>query len=100
VGDRLLIRHGELVPADARIVSGDALIDYGFVTGESAPVARRAGEQLYAGGRQAGGAIEVETIKPVSESYLTSLWDNEAFAKYAMMMTSIPRPTAIAGDSP
>jgi Cu+-exporting ATPase len=82
VGDRLLIRHGELVPADALLVGGDALVDYSFVTGESEPVTRRAGELLYAGGRQTGGAIEVETVKPVSESYLTSLWNNEAFRKH------------------
>ena len=81
VGDRLLIRHGELVPADARLIGGDALIDYSFVTGESEPVPRRAGEHLYAGGRQVSGAIEVETVRPVSESYLTSLWNNEAFRK-------------------
>ncbi len=52
-----------------------------FVTGESEPATRRAGEHLYAGGRQIGGAIEVETIKPVCQSYLTSLWNNEAFRK-------------------
>jgi Cu+-exporting ATPase len=81
VGDRLVIRHGELVPADARLVDGHALVDYSFVTGESLPVTRRAGEVLFAGGRQMSGAIEVETVKPVSESYLTSLWNNEAFRK-------------------
>jgi Cu+-exporting ATPase len=82
VGDRLILRHGELVPADSRLVTGDAIIDYSFVTGESEPVTRLAGEHLYAGGRQLGGAIEVETLKPVSESYLTSLWNNEAFQKH------------------
>ncbi len=81
VGDRLVIRHGELVPADARLISGDARVDYSFVTGESEPVTRREGDLLYAGGRQAGGAIEVETIKPVSASYLASLWESEAFRK-------------------
>jgi Cu+-exporting ATPase len=81
VGDRLVIRHGELVPADAQIIMGEARMDYSFVTGESEPVTRNAGEHLFAGGRQMGGAIEVETVKPVSESYLTSLWNNEAFRK-------------------
>lgn len=81
VGDRLVVRHGELVPADAVLMSGEGLIDYSFVTGESEPVVRVAGERLYAGGRQAGGAIEVETVKPVSQSYLTSLWNDEAFRK-------------------
>jgi len=81
VGDRLLIRHGELVPADARLIAGEGAVDYSFVTGESAAAAKRPGAYLYAGGRQAGGVIEVEILKPVSQSYLTSLWDHEAFRK-------------------
>ena len=62
-------------------MSGPALIDYSFVTGEAEPVAKAGGDYLYAGGRQMGGAIEVETVKPVSQSHLTSLWDHEAFRK-------------------
>jgi len=81
VGDRLLVRHGELIPADARLLTGEGLIDYSFVTGESEAAPKEAGAYLYAGGRQVGGAIEVETVKPVSQSYLTSLWDHEAFRK-------------------
>lgn len=81
VGDRLILRHGELVPADARLVAGEGLIDYSFVTGESEPVEKGAGDLLYAGGQQAGGAIEVETLKPVSQSYLASLWSQETFAR-------------------
>jgi Cu+-exporting ATPase len=80
-GDRLRIRHGELIPADARLVSGAACIDYSFVTGESEPVSKNAGDYLYAGGRQTGGAIEIETVKAVSQSYLTSLWNQNAFRK-------------------
>lgn len=81
LGDRLLVRNGELIPADARLVSGAGCIDYSFVTGEAEPVDRAAGDSLYAGGKQIGGTIEIETIKPVSQSYLTSLWDHAAFRK-------------------
>jgi P-type Cu+ transporter len=81
VGDKIILRNGELLPADARLVSSEARIDYSFVTGESKPVTRVAGSHLYAGGRQIGGAIEVETVKPVAQSYLASLWNNEAFRK-------------------
>jgi len=81
VGDHLRLRNGELIPADARLVQGAAVVDYSFVTGESEPVTRSPGELLYAGGRQVGGAIEVEMVKPVSESYLASLWNQDAFRK-------------------
>ncbi len=81
VGDRLLIRNGELIPADSRLVAGDAVIDYSFVTGESEPASKSRGDYLYAGGRQVGGTIELETVKALSQSYLTSLWNQEAFRK-------------------
>jgi len=70
------------LPADAKLVSGDACLDYSFVTGEAEPVPRTAGDHLFAGGRQVGGAIEVETVKPVAQSYLATLWNHEAFRKH------------------
>ena len=81
IGDRLRVRHGELIPADARLVHGAALLDYSFVTGESEPVARKENDHLYAGGQQVGGMIEIEVVKAVSQSYLTSVWSQEAFQK-------------------
>lgn len=80
-GDRLIIRNKELIPADSILIKGDAAIDYSFVTGESELVQKRSGDQLYAGGRHEGGTIEIETLKPVSQSYLTQLWNDDAFKK-------------------
>jgi Cu+-exporting ATPase len=79
IGDRLWIRSGELVPADAILMKGDAWMDMSFVTGESDPVHKVLGEIIYAGGRQTSGAIELEVIKPVSQSYLTGLWNNDNY---------------------
>jgi Cu+-exporting ATPase len=81
VGDRLVLRNGELIPADARLASSSAMLDYSFVTGESEPVKKSEGDYLYAGGQQIGPTIEIKTLKPVSQSYLTSLWNDEAFKK-------------------
>ncbi|MES2872857.1 MAG: heavy metal translocating P-type ATPase metal-binding domain-containing protein, partial [Bacteroidota bacterium] len=81
VGDRMLIRNNEIIPADSILMKGNALTDFSFVTGESAPVRKVLGEIIYAGGRQTGEAIELEVIKPVSQSYLTSLWNNDTFTK-------------------
>lgn len=81
VGDRLMLRNGELIPADARLVSGMGRIDYSFVTGESRPVHKSQGDHLYCGGRQTGGSIEIEMVKDVSQSQLSSLWNQEAFRK-------------------
>jgi len=76
VGDRFLVRNGELIPADSILFSGKGHIDYSFVTGESSPVDKNVGETVFAGGRQTGSAIELEVLKEISQSYLTQLWNN------------------------
>ena len=78
-GDRLLIRNAELIPVDAVLMKGKAHIDYSFVTGEIEPVEKDLGSKIYAGGKQVSGSIEIETLKPVSQSYLTQLWSNQVF---------------------
>ena len=80
-GHRMVVRHNEIIPADAILLKGTALIDFSFVTGEAIPVGKTLGEIIYAGGRQTGEAIELEVVKPVSQSYLTQLWNNEAFTR-------------------
>lgn len=81
VGDRIKIHNNEIVPADAMLFLGKATIDYSFVTGESIPVEKSISEIVYAGGKQTSGAIELEVIKEVSQSYLTQLWNNETFTE-------------------
>lgn len=83
IGDRIKIRNNELIPADSILLNGDAQVDFSFVTGESDPVKKVVGEIIYAGGRQKGATIELEVSKKVSQSYLTQLWNNDAFAKNA-----------------
>ncbi|SHF26187.1 Cu+-exporting ATPase [Cnuella takakiae] len=75
-GDRILVRHNEMVPADGIIRNGEGSIDYSFVSGENTPVHKRKGELVYAGARQLGGSLELEVVKAVSQSYITQLWNN------------------------
>lgn len=81
VGNRIRIRNQELIPADAILLHGNAMIDYSFVSGESEPVEKVVGEVIYAGGRQIGESIEMEVVKEVSQGYLTQLWNNAVFSK-------------------
>ena len=81
LGNRIIVRKNEIIPADSILFNGNGKIDYSFVTGESKPIEKVSGELVYAGGRQLGGAIELEVIKDVSQSYLTQLWNNEIFSK-------------------
>lgn len=78
-GDRILIRHNELIPVDGILLKGTALIDYSFVTGEALPIKKAISERLYAGGKQQSGAIEMEVRKTVKQSYLTQLWNHKVF---------------------
>ncbi|QCW99505.1 HAD family hydrolase [Aggregatimonas sangjinii] len=78
-GDRILIRNMELLPVDGILTKGNARIDYSFVTGESEPLSKVLGEKVFAGGKQMLGAIEIEVVKSVSQSYLTQLWGNTVF---------------------
>ncbi len=79
--DRMLVRNMELIPADSVLIKGKGNIDYSFVTGEATPISKNSGDLIYAGGKQMGGAIEVEVMKDVSHSYLTQLWNDSAFNK-------------------
>jgi P-type Cu+ transporter len=79
--DVVQLHHDEIIPADSILVSGEARIDYSFVTGETDPVSVKIGQQLYAGGKQTGETIRLQVIKPVAGSYLTSLWNHYAFSK-------------------
>lgn len=78
-GQRIRVHSGEIIPADCILFLGKATIDYSFVSGEAMPVEKQIGEIIYAGGKQTGGALELEVVKNVSQSYLTQLWNNEAF---------------------
>jgi len=79
--DHILIRNQELIPADSKVVKGEANIDYSFVTGESMPIHKNVGDIIFAGGRQVGSNIELEVVKSVEQSYLTQLWNQDPKGK-------------------
>jgi Cd2+/Zn2+-exporting ATPase len=59
VGDTLLVRPGDRVPADGVVVEGHSAVDESPVTGESVPIARGPGDPVVAGGVNADGALVV-----------------------------------------
>lgn len=76
-GMRMMVRNQELIPADSLLVSGEGFIDYSFVSGESAPVIKRSGDRVFAGGRQTGASIELIVEREVEQSRLTELWNQD-----------------------
>ncbi|MBO6760988.1 MAG: HAD-IC family P-type ATPase [Roseivirga sp.] len=90
-GDEMLIRNAELIPADSILIDDQAFIDYSFVTGEAEPVQKSKGQYIYAGGRIAGKQARFIIQKPVSQSYLTSLWNEEGYEKKEKSLKLIDR---------
>ncbi|QCX53238.1 heavy metal translocating P-type ATPase metal-binding domain-containing protein [Elizabethkingia sp. JS20170427COW] len=81
IGDRILVRNEEIIPVDAILIHGEGNIDNSFITGESETISKKPGDKIFAGGKQKGSALELEVIKNVDQSYLTQLWNKEAFKK-------------------
>lgn len=68
VGDRVLVRHGEVAAVDGILVSADALVDQSALTGESVPVDKKAGDEILSGSTNAGDAFELDAARPARES--------------------------------
>ena len=63
VGDRILLRPGDKVPVDGRIVTGDTTIDESLVTGESIPVPKGVGDEVVGGSVNRSGSATIEATK-------------------------------------
>ncbi|MFM1913253.1 MAG: Cu(+) exporting ATPase [Bacteroidota bacterium] len=79
IGDKIIIRSGEIIPADSILLKGSGKMDYSFVTGESEEIKIEKGNLLYAGGKLIGESIQIEIIKKLEQSYLTQLWEQDSF---------------------
>ncbi|MFN3656896.1 MAG: heavy metal translocating P-type ATPase [Pseudolabrys sp.] len=67
-GDRLLLRRGDVVPADGTVAAGIAVMDQSALTGEAVPVKLAAGEALLSGSTNAGDAVEMLATRLAAES--------------------------------
>ncbi len=63
VGDKILIKPGERIPVDARILSGVSAVDESAMTGEPLPVQKQAGDEILAGTLNHNGVLKARTIK-------------------------------------
>jgi Cd2+/Zn2+-exporting ATPase len=75
VGERVAVRPGEKVPLDGRVVEGGSAVDESPITGESVPVDKTPGDDVFAGTIAEEGYLEVEVTSPASESTLARIID-------------------------
>lgn len=73
IGDILRILPGETIPVDGRIIKGDTSVDQAIMTGESLPVDKTEGDEVFCGTVNRFGSIDIEATKVGEDSSLQKL---------------------------
>lgn len=68
VGDKIIIKPGEVVPVDAIIIEGTASFDESSLTGESVPQSRESGDKLLSGSTNLDGAVTAKALATAENS--------------------------------
>lgn len=72
-GDRVLIKPGEKIPADGRVIDGESEINEAMITGESKPVSKGANDEVIGGSVNGSGSLTIEVKKTGKDSYLSQV---------------------------
>ncbi|MGQ9500475.1 MAG: heavy metal translocating P-type ATPase [Anaerolineae bacterium] len=72
-GDVILVKPGERIPADGRVLSGLSAVNQAPITGESRPIEKGPGSEVFAGSINGEGALEVEVTRFASDTVLSRL---------------------------
>ncbi len=70
VGDEIVVKPGELIPTDGMIVSGFSTINQAAITGESLPIEKTVGEEVFAGTINGYGALKLKVHQPPESSLI------------------------------
>ncbi len=73
IGDRIIVKPGERIPMDGRVLSGHSAVNQAPITGESVPVAKEPGAELFAGSINGDGVLEIEVTHLVEDNTLSRL---------------------------
>ncbi|MBO0430570.1 heavy metal translocating P-type ATPase [Enterococcus sp. DIV0660C] len=73
VGDRLVIRPGEQIPTDGKIISGSSAIDESMLTGESLPVEKQFDDTVFGGTVNTTGLVQIEVSQVGSQTVLAQI---------------------------
>jgi len=73
VGTTVIVKPGERFPLDGRIAKGVTSVDQAPITGESVPVAKSTGSEVFAGTINGDGAVEFVTTKPAADTTLARI---------------------------
>ncbi|WP_274562193.1 heavy metal translocating P-type ATPase [Streptomyces spiramyceticus] len=73
VGDTILVRPGERVGADGRVLDGASEVDQATITGEPLPVPKESGDEVFAGTLNGTGALRVRVERDASDSVIARI---------------------------
>lgn len=73
VGEVILVKPGERIPLDGKVLKGTSFIDARAITGESVPVEVKRDDIVFSGTINTNGVLEVEVTKPFSEATVTKI---------------------------
>ncbi|MDT2759112.1 heavy metal translocating P-type ATPase [Enterococcus xiangfangensis] len=73
VGDLILVKPGELVPVDGRVVVGESFVDESSLTGESKPIEKKMNDELMSGSVNGDAALRVKVTKSAQDSQYQTL---------------------------
>ena len=73
VGDRIAVVPGERLPMDGRVLAGESAVDQSPITGESRPVDKVPGDEVYAGSVNGPGALEIEITHLAADNTISRM---------------------------
>ena len=92
IGDKLLVKPGEVVPVDAEVIDGDSSMDEASLTGESLPVEKHPGDQLLSGSVNLEGTLTVRALHAAKDSQYQQI------IKLVKMAQNTPSPFVRLAD--
>nr|WP_254859329.1 heavy metal translocating P-type ATPase [Natronomonas gomsonensis] len=75
VGDVFVVRPGDRIPLDGVVTSGEGTVDQASLTGESVPVPKESGDEVFGGTINESGSLEIEVTRQAHESAISRLID-------------------------
>ncbi|MHC4067605.1 MAG: heavy metal translocating P-type ATPase, partial [Planctomycetota bacterium] len=73
IGDKIIVKPGERIPMDGRVLNGQSAVNQAPITGESVPVEKRPGTEVFAGTINGDGGLEIEVTHLAEDNTLSRL---------------------------